>query len=136
MNLRDCFEEGWLKKDRTSKEKAEKSLENAEKYLQKARSNLKIGNYDVVVICSYTSMFHSSRAILFKDGIKERSHLCIVIYLRETYPQLRKLVNTVDFYRRRRHLVIYGLDTLTNEEEAKESIVNAREFLEKVKKMI
>lgn len=111
-----------------------KSLENSKRYIQKARDNLKIKNYDVVIFCSYTSMFHSSRALLFKDGINERSHLCMVIYLKEKYPRLKKYANTLDFYRRSRHSVIYGLDILTTEDDAEESIKSAEELLNEIRR--
>jgi len=30
-------------------------------------------------------MLHSPRALLFRDGVKERGHLCVVVYLKEKY---------------------------------------------------
>jgi len=55
-------------------------------------------------------MFHAARAILFRDGVKERSHECIPIYLNERYPELERIANTLDSHRRFRHNAIYGLD--------------------------
>lgn len=136
MNLRDCFEEGLLKNDKPSMEKALKSLENSERYIQKAKSNIEIKNYDIAIFCSYTSMFHSSRALLFKDGINERSHICIVIYLKEKYPKLREFANTLDFYRRSRHSIIYGLDILTTEVDAEGSVKSAQDLLDEVRKIM
>jgi uncharacterized protein (UPF0332 family) len=30
-------------------------------------------------------MFHVARAVLFKDGIEERSHACVPVYLKGNY---------------------------------------------------
>jgi len=78
-------------------------------------------------------MFHTARSILFRDGIKERSHECIPIYLKEQYPELEDLANILDSYRRFRHHAIYGLDFEMDEKEAQASLDFAEEFLEKIK---
>ena len=78
-------------------------------------------------------MFHAARAILFRDGIKERSHECIPVYLKETYPQLETLANILDSYRRFRHDAIYGLDFAIDDKEAKAALDSAKEILEKIK---
>ncbi|MBU4491476.1 MAG: HEPN domain-containing protein [Euryarchaeota archaeon] len=75
--------------------------------MKKATSNLPLHRYRVVAISSYSAMFHAARAILFKDGIKERSHECIPVYLKEKYPELETLANILDSYRRFRHDAIY-----------------------------
>ena len=96
MRLKDCYSEGLLKKETPSKDKAKKSLHLAEEALNKAKDNNRMGHYDVALVLCYTSMFRAARAVLFMDGIKERSHICIIIYLKEMYPKLRRLANTLD----------------------------------------
>ena len=81
-------------------------------------------------------MFHSARALLFKDGIKERSHLCIVSYIRETYPGLRRLSNQLDAYRRNRHNTLYALDFLISDYEAQHAIEDAGLFCKQIKTII
>jgi len=96
VRIQDCFKEGLLKRTTPSKQYAIKSLENSLMYIQDAKENLTLNNTNLVIFCSYTAMFHAARALLFRDGIKERSHLCIVSYLKETYPQLKRLANQLD----------------------------------------
>jgi uncharacterized protein (UPF0332 family) len=81
-------------------------------------------------------MFHSARALLYKDGVKERSHICIVSYLREKYPELRRLSNQLDAYRRNRHNTLYSLDFLISDNEAKQAIMDAEQFYKHIKKII
>lgn len=108
----------------------------AERYIQMANDNLEMKNYDLVIVAAYTSMFHSGRAILFKDGITERSHICLWEYLKKTYPYLKSFINTIDSYRSFRHTAIYGLEILINKDDAKEAIKTAEFFVEKAKKII
>ena len=136
MKLQDCFKEGLLRKTKPSKQYATKSLETSLIYIQNAKDNLKMKNNNLVIFCSYTAMFHSARALLFKDGIKERSHLCIVSYIRETYPRLRRLSNQLDAYRRNRHNTLYALDFLISEYEAQQAIEDAELFYKQIKTQI
>jgi len=136
MKMEDCFREGLLKRTQPDMENALRSLELAMSNIKDAVENLAIHRYRVVAISSYTAMFHAARAILFKDGIKERSHVCIPIYLKEKYPELETLANILDAYRRFRHNAIYGLDFAMDEDDAREALDSAKEFLERVRSII
>jgi len=136
MKLQDCFKEGLLRKTKPSKQYATKSLETSLIYIKNSKDNLKMKNNNLVIFCSYTPMFHSARALLFKDGIKERSHLCIVSYIRETYPRLRRLSNQLDAYRRNRHNTLYALDFLISEYGAQQAIEDAELFYKQIKTQI
>lgn len=136
MNLEDCFASNALKKEEPSNEKALKSLKLSEVYIEKARHTLKSRDFDLTLFCSYTSMFHASRALLFKQGIKERSHVCLIAYVKQNYPELLDEMNLLDSYRRGRHAAVYGLDFIVIEEQAKESIKDARHLVEQIKKIV
>ena len=81
-------------------------------------------------------MFHAARALLFKDGIKERSHACMIEYLRAKHKGLRRHVNTLDSYRRLRHTVLYGLDVAVGVTDAREAVNSARAFISKIKDIV
>jgi uncharacterized protein (UPF0332 family) len=81
-------------------------------------------------------MFHAARSILFRDGIKERSHLCVISYLQEEYPELKKLANQLDIYRRNRHNTLYALDFLITEDEAHQAINDAEQFYRQIKDIL
>jgi len=49
--------------------------------MEEARKNKDASAYDSCISSSYMVMFHSSRAILFRDGVREKSHFCIARYL-------------------------------------------------------
>ena len=136
MKLAECFQEGLLKRTSQDMENSARSLKLSMNNIEDAVENLYIHRYRVVAILSYTAMFHAARAILFRDGIKERSHECIPVYLKEKYPELETLANILDSYRRFRHDAIYGLDFVMDEEEAQAALESAKEFLEKIRLVI
>ena len=133
MKLAECFQKGLLKRTAPDMENSARSLKLSMNNIEDAVENLSIHRYRVVAILSYTAMFHAARAILFMDGIKERSHECIPVYLKEKYPELETLANILDSYRRFRHDAIYGLDFVMDEEEAQAALGSAKEFLEKIR---
>jgi len=136
LNLQECFNAGLLKKDKPSKEKTTKSFQTAETYLIKAEHTIKNQDFDLTILCSYTSMFHAARALLYTDGIKEKSHVCLILYIKQKYPQLSNEMNLMDSYRRTRHTTLYGLEFMTTKEQAQESIKDAQNILKKIKNIL
>ncbi|HHD15436.1 MAG TPA: HEPN domain-containing protein [Euryarchaeota archaeon] len=136
MKMEDCIRKGLLKPHSFPDETIKKELENAKRHLENAERNYKFDMMDVSIISSYTAMFHAARALLFKDGFKERSHVCLVAFLRERYPELKGYADVFDIYRKNRHESLYGIDYEPLESDAKAGSDSAREFIETVKKII
>jgi len=140
VKLKECFEKRLLRRERPDLEKSERSMEVAEAKLDEAEKALSHKLFDATIILAYTAMFHAARAILFRDGIMEKSHICLIEYLREKYVNTGKLseatVNTLDILRIDRHETLYGLEAKSNEKEAKYSFKKAKEFLATVKRLI
>ena len=92
------------------------------------------------MILANTAMFHAARAVLFRDGIVERSHVCLIEYLKDRYVKTGRmseaLINTLNAARVDRHETLYGLETRSNEGEAEHSLRRAREFLSMVKTIL
>lgn len=136
MKLEDCFQRGFLKRITPDMENARRSIELSASNIEDADENLRIHRYRVVIVSSYTAMFHAARALLFKDGIKERSHECVPKYLKEKYKDIGMYANVLDTYRRFRHSAIYGLDVVLDEDEARTALNSAKEFLNIVESII
>ena len=133
MRLDECFRRGLLKRTAPDPENARRSLELSMSAIEDSSENVRIRRYRVVVVFSYTAMFHAARAILLRDGVKERSHECIPVYIKESYPELERIADTLDAYRRLRHDAIYGLDLTLDEAEARAALESATELLQEVK---
>jgi len=136
MRLKECFDRGLLAKVRPSTNKTKQSLVSARRCLKKARDNAKINNMDVAVVMAYTRMFHVFRALLFADGVKERSHVCMLEYVGRAFPELKDLAKEADAYRRFRHTALYGLDVLVSREDAVAAIRLAEKISTSVRKVL
>ncbi|WP_424353857.1 HEPN domain-containing protein [Methanobacterium sp. MBAC-LM] len=72
-DLENCFNRGLLRPVEPSKEKGELSIKQAREWLEEAKRNLENEAYRSAQISTYLALFHSARAILFRDGIREKS---------------------------------------------------------------
>ncbi|MBI5228996.1 HEPN domain-containing protein [Candidatus Micrarchaeota archaeon] len=140
MRIDECVAQGLLKKMSPDKGMAMNSVRAAEHKLGIAKREMQAKIYENAVISAYTSMFHAARAILYRDGFKERSHYAISVYLKEKYGEKieKRFVYTLDTLRSERHEIMYGLNEPLeiSAEEAKDAILTAADFVEAVKKMI
>jgi len=138
MKLEECFKRRLLRKISPDDEKASQSIKMAEEKLNMAKMALEKEFFDACIIYAYTSMFHSARALLYKDGIQEKSHVCIIAYLMENYggkiPYY--LINSLDAFRRERHEALYGLEFYAGKEDASIAIKDAEEFIKVVKRIL
>lgn len=92
------------------------------------------------MVLSYSAMFHAARALLFRDGWTEKSHACVVAYLRARYVSRGKLerryLAMLDAARLERHETLYGLEVTVAREDAELTLRAAREFVSRVAKLI
>ena len=137
-NTEDCFKFRLLRKIKPDKDKSKKSLEIAESRLERAKEALKINIFDFVILESYMSMFHAARALLYKDGIQEKSHYAISIYLKEKYSSKIPLpvINFLEIHRTERHEAMYGLEYKPEKKDAGLALKDAEIFIKEIKKII
>jgi len=135
----DCFKRGLLQKVQPSKEKAIDSIEKAKQWIEESQMTLHAGAYDSCIAGSYLAIFHSARAILFRDGVREKSHYCIARYL-EKYVEEDTLeeewVILLDRMREIRHMDQYTLHYHATEEEATSSLNSATKFVQRMKLLL
>lgn len=141
MNLEECFEKRLLRSARPDRLKSKKALEMAERAIMQAEMLMEHDFYEQAVLYSYTAMFQGARAILFKDGISEKSHYCVIEYLKRTYVQNGKLeqshIHWLDTYRIERHETLYGLEKMDiKENDANAAISSAKDFLMAIRRLI
>jgi len=138
MNTDDCFKKRMLRKILPDINKAKRSIEIAENKLKVAKTAFEKELYGPTIIYGYTSMFHSSRALLYKDGIQEKSHICLVLYIREKYSDKIPpyLINSLDAFRKERHETLYGLDFIETKKDAELIIYDAEQILRVIKNIL
>ena len=138
--LEDLFQQGLLKKAAKSNELAAKSLQQADYFLGEAKDLVALKKERMAVIALYNAMFHCTRALLYRDGIKERSHYAVARYLEYEYVKKkiidRKYVLVLDVLRDYRHESLYSLFTADVDTDLKEYIESCRQFTGIVKAII
>ena len=138
MNFNECLSKGHIKPDPLAYERIPGSLEVAQRFLVSAKKNLDIKEYEMSELASYNAIFHAARALLFKKGYLERSHICVIIALQELYREnheLSEFLNTFDKIRISRHNIQYG-GNLVQKTEAVFVIDFTQRFLEQTKAIL
>ena len=137
MRIKDCYEKGLLRKRRPDPGKSERAMELAYKDLERAGRLMESEFYMESRLLSYTGMFQAARSLLFKDGVFERSHVCVVEYLKKNYVNNHILditfVNWLNTLRVARHESLYGLDMIdVSKVDAEDSYDKASRFVDKI----
>ena len=134
------MKEGLLRKIPPSREKTENSIQAAKNWLKEAEGSLAGNAFNSSVLSSYLAMFHSARALLFRDGYREKSHYCVARFLEEKYAKTslleHKWVELLDHYRELRHSNQYGLAFFVTESEAEKGFHAAKGFVERIEKLL
>lgn len=140
MNVEECVEKGLLKKEKPDAVKARESIKTAERKLDLAERELNAGIFENAVISAYTAMFHAARALLYKDGFKERSHYALCVFVAEKYGGRleKRFVHALEALRLERHELTYGISGVPEiqKAEAGDAVEVAREFVAAVKKLV
>ncbi|MHB8118937.1 MAG: HEPN domain-containing protein [Methanothrix sp.] len=88
---------------------------------------------------AYLAVFHSARAVLFRDGVREKSHYCIGLYLQkyveegtleEEWPMLFDMIRSI------RHADQYSFMTKPTEEVVQAGIDLAERFIERMERLL
>jgi uncharacterized protein (UPF0332 family) len=138
-NIDDCFERGLLRKVESSRTKSDQSLIQAGEWLSEAEKNLEAEALRSAISSAYLAVFHSARAVLFRDGVREKSHYCIGLYLQryvedgtleEDWPMLFDRIRSV------RHADQYSFMALPTVEEVQAGIDLAEKFIERMERLL
>lgn len=137
-NVEDCFKYRLLRKISPDKQKSRKSLEISKLRLKEAEQAIKLEIFNYAILESYMAMFHASRALLYKDGIQEKSHFAIFIYLKEKYSDRIPLhiLNLLNIHRIERHEAMYGLEYKPEEQDALVALEDAKVFVKEIEKYV
>jgi uncharacterized protein (UPF0332 family) len=89
----ECLNNHRIRAFSQGKALAKKELDTAEKDLSEAEESFQMKKYKWATIQSYYSMFHSARALLYNENLREKSHYCLIISLKALYVDTGKLSN-------------------------------------------
>lgn len=122
---------GLIKKSPPSPEQARASIEKAKIMLMEAKADMADERFNSTVMIAYAAILNASRAILFRDGFRERSHACVVRYLESNYKSKisRDTIRLLDHFRETRHEVQYEASYLADAESASQIMEFAEKFI-------
>ena len=140
MDYQNFIEKGLLKKDIPSLDLAKKSLRQAEFLLKETADLIELDKKQIAVISLYNAFFHISRALLYKDGIKEKSHYCIAKYVEEEYVNNNKLdakfLNAFETIMSVRHNIQYSTEVVEIDIDLNEFCNICEEYRAEVEKLL
>lgn len=132
----DCFNDGRLEKVRPSEEKAHESLHAARSYLNEARKSAGASAKRMSLSAAYLAWFHAARAVLFRDGVREKSHHCVGLYL-EKYVHAGALeeewVLMFNRLRNKRHENQYSFGPVPTDDEIQTAIDGGERFIDRIR---
>lgn len=138
ISYKECLEAGLIKKIPPSIMQAKSQMEKANTLLGEAKTAVESKSPNSAVLAGYAAMFDAARALLFKDGYRERSHACVARYLEANYSDKlgSSFVHLLDEYREKRHKVTYSSEYYPTLDEAKALVKFAEQFIEKIEGLV
>lgn len=134
MTYEDCLKRGRLRRSRIEGNVVERTLKMAQDDLHSAEGSIERDECAWSLVQSYSSMLNCARAILFHDGYVEKSHYCVVEYLRyHHYDELEDHIERLDLMRKERHQILYDSRDTADISKALARLDWAREFFEELK---
>ena len=137
--LDECYERGLLRKVAASNDKAMQSLAQAREWVTEAGYDCDADALRSALMAAYMGYFHAARAVLFRDGVREKSHYCIGVYL-ESYREKGLLedewVLQFDHMRGMRQNDQYSLDARPTVQEVRQAVTDAGEFIERLERLV
>jgi uncharacterized protein (UPF0332 family) len=140
FKAQDCFEKGLLKKSEKNLAFAKKSLKHAQFFLNETDELLELDKNLPASIMLYDAFFHAMRSLLYKDGIKEKSHYCVARYFEDEYVNKNQFKKTFlqafEAIMQIRNHVQYSVEKIIIEEDLDEIFNICQEFILEVEKVL
>jgi uncharacterized protein (UPF0332 family) len=131
--LRKLKEEGKLKITFPNDDIAASYMEKSSKSLLSSKTLQEIGNLEDSIALSYYAMYHALTALMFKTGVKCENHAASILLLREVFGK-----DNHEIARAKKERVDkqYYVDFSVTENETKEAIERAEDFISNLKEFI
>lgn len=108
MEYDECFKRRLLIRIEPDRGLVLTTLDMARSDLEESEMNYDNGRFVWSLIQAYTSMLNYARAVMFSEGVREKSHACAVEYLRVNHGQrYGDMIHAFDSLRRERHSMMY-----------------------------
>ncbi len=137
ITYEECVELGLIKRIAPSEQQAKEQMKKAKILLTEAKNNIETKNPNSAVMAGYSAALDSARALLFRDGWREKSHACVARYIEAKYSaEFGDLIYLLDEYRDQRHRTMYSGDYYPTIDEAKKIVSFADKFVKKADEIL
>jgi len=138
-SIEALFKEGLIKECLVNEKAVINLIKRAHRDIKTAKRNL-VEDEDCAYSYAYNSMLRSGLALMMAEGfrpeIKDKP-LTVVRFAAATLGrQFNRLLNDYDFMRRKRHRLVYEPDIPCSNEEARQAIQTATEFVDAVSALL
>ena len=134
----ECLKKGKIREFSRGKALVSKELSLALSDYNSAEESLERENYKWCTIQTYYSMFHSARALLYSNNLREKSHFCLIEAIRAMYVDKGllgyELIEAFQKAKRLREEADYYGEF--SQENAQDLLYKAKEFLDKTRDIL
>jgi len=141
MNLEKMLSEDKIEAINTDKKLIKKSFKRSLKNLKSAKNIFKSEEYDWALAIAYNSTLQAGRALMFSKGYRpkgQNKHVSVIEFVHSEFGKniSSKMIKLFNNFRKKRNKVVYEEYDIVSEDEAKEAIEFAEEFLKLVKDIL
>jgi len=137
MDIQECLEKRYLIKEEVRKDLIDKEIKECNYDLGKAKETFSSGDHKWSIVQCYYSMFHSAKAVCFKQGYREKRHFAVLIVLEDLNKKGKlevRFVNDFGAAISAREGADYRY--AYSEERAEQSLKMAEEFNKRMKELL
>lgn len=141
MSLEELLRDRKIERVVASEKQAKDSLRLAKRDLESAKRNFQAKDYDWCLAIAYNAMLQSGKALMLSKGYRavgQYKHLAVLEFARDVFGQelTDRLIDIFNRMRKKRHRVVYEEAGVVSEEEAKNAIQWAEEFVRKTSEIL
>ena len=119
----------------------ENSVKLAERDIKTSRDVFNNSDYDWSFSIAYNAMLQAGRALMFSEGFRpkgEYKHVSVIDFVKKKFGKdfADKILFTFNKIRKKRHIAVYEQVNIISEDEAKNALETAEQFVKKVKEIL
>jgi len=141
MSLEKLLRDRLIRKIRVDKTLVRKSFSLAKRDLETSKKVFENESYGWSLAIAYNSMLQGGRALMFLNGFKptgQYQHIAVIKFVHIVFGKeiTDRMIDIFNILREKRHKVIYEEVDIISEDEARNAIRWAEEFLSKVENIL
>jgi len=141
MSLEDLLRSRVIRRIRPDNRLALNAVRRSKRDIDTARTLIANGKFDWALAVSYNAMLSAGRAYMFKMGFRPSSrggHMAVVRFLQATLETEAsdRMVLILNGIRKKRHRIVYEEMDIVSENEARQAVKWAEEFVEMISSLI